>query len=887
MESRAHRKFHWLACVRASLLFVSLLFFALQVDAQCVSGAPYPDSDPCFQQVIAADPFCCNSTWDGLCQSSYDACIPAGGGGSGCTVTLNMQDSFGDGWNGAFISVSYNGVFQANYTAVGFGSTATFTVPQGVVVTFSYSPGTWDEEVSYTIAVNGNIQYAAGPFPPVGVVFTYTCPADPGGGGDPGGGDGGACAPGVGGSAYAGTGSIVITPIGQSSGGGSPIAAGQCLGGGCAVGIPWGAVQTTVSMNFVPSVDGTWPGEYNLYNVTAGEQYEWSLCPEDGALVGIVDSQLTLKDSFGNNLCYSDDQCGLHAKIAWTATFTGEVWVQVNQFNCATAASSTTVVWRCVSCGDPVVDPGTDAVIATPAQLITDVFLGDCLTAGTVQFSGNPLSIGSFSNGWGIGIESGIILTTGLATDAMGPNVSPSTSYPSGGGSSPLLGGNTNDQSTFTFTFVPETEQVTFTYVFASEEYPEYVCSTFNDAFGFFVSGPGYAPNTNIAIVPGSTLPVAINTVNPGVTGAFGAVGGCTSLGYAGYYVDNTGGTHNEYDGFTVPLTACINTVPCEEYTITITVADVGDTSFDSAVFLEAESFSAGTSIDIVATVDQDLANVSSGLNCDDNGFFVFQLNEPYTEPITLVYNVDVSGAANVDPVPLSVTFQPGETSVAVPVSADAVGTSLTLVTLTMSSADNPGVGCTCEVTETTSTLYLCDLLLLLPVTWLSFEAKNINDDREVLCDWLTASEQNNDFFTVERSADQQVWVELGSVPGAGNSSEVKSYQYIDRSPLPNVSYYRVRQTDFNGETSYSEVRAVTRKAETQLAVYPNPGNGVYTLVGYHNGDLSVFDVSGRRIPFTLSMQGELDLLNAAPGWYVIELLKDEGVVERIRVIRQ
>lgn len=525
----------------------------------------------------------------------------------------------------------------------------------------------------------------------------------------------------------------------------------------------------------------------------------------------------------------------------------------------------------------------------TPEELITDVFLGDCLQASNISFTGNPISIGTFSNGHGIGIESGIILTTGAAAHAVGPNGTDELSFISGGGASPLLGPSTFDAATFTFSFVAETDQVTFTYVFASDEYPEYVCSAFNDAFGFFVSGPGYANNTNIAIVPGgSNVPVAINSVNSGTPGAF-STGACTSLGNASLFVDNEGGTHNEYDGFTVPLTACINTEPCEEYTITITVADVIDELWDSAVFLAAESFSAGSELQIVATVDQE--EVSTDQNCENFGFFVFEIGEPLDEPVTLVYDVDVSGSVQfTETIPVEVTFEPGETLVAIPVQAvtGSVGVGLSSATVTLSSADNPGLGCSCEEEVVTSTLFFCDPQIFLPVEWLGFHAKNINDEREVLCTWITASELNNDYFTVERSADGEDWQEIGSVPGAGNSMTMLHYDFTDRSPLPGTSYYRIRQTDYNGDTDHSEIRAVTRRAEQSLSVYPNPGKGVFRLTGYEDGDLAIYDVSGRRVPFSLGFNGELRIRNAAAGTYILELVRGDGEqIERIRLVHQ
>ncbi|QQS29327.1 MAG: HYR domain-containing protein [Sphingobacteriales bacterium] len=129
--------------------------------------------------------------------------------------------------------------------------------------------------------------------------------------------------------------------------------AGQCLTLGCSTGVSFGSTQSTTSTTFVNSVSGTWAGEYNTYNVTSGMQYEWSLCTADGAVVGTnTDSQLSLRRNDTNAaLCYSDDLCGAHAKILWTATFTGVVRVYIHRYNCTSLSTSHTVRWRCVSCG--------------------------------------------------------------------------------------------------------------------------------------------------------------------------------------------------------------------------------------------------------------------------------------------------------------------------------------------------------------------------------------------------------------------------------------------------------------------------------------------------------------------------------------------------------
>ena len=145
-----------------------------------------------------------------------------------------------------------------------------------------------------------------------------------------------------------------------------------------------------------------------------------------------------------------------------------------------------------------------------------------------------------------------------------------------------------------TITFIPSGNSLEFSYVFASEEYNEYVCSQFNDVFGFFVNGGEYS-NENIALIPGTDppIPVSINNVNNGTVGSNGEAGNCSDLQLANsaFYVDNADGTNIEYDGYTTTLTAVIAVVPGTEYTIKLAIADAGDGALDSGVFLEGESF--------------------------------------------------------------------------------------------------------------------------------------------------------------------------------------------------------------------------------------------------------------------------------------------------------
>lgn len=127
---------------------------------------------------------------------------------------------------------------------------------------------------------------------------------------------------------------------------------GQCNSGGCSGGTLYpSAEKSTTTDNWTIVSTVIYAGEYAIYNVVSGQTYEWSLLSADGGSCS-YDSQLTLSSEDGSvKYCYSDDVQNLNAKIQWTATFTGKVRVLVNQYNCQTNSTSTTLVWRCGSCG--------------------------------------------------------------------------------------------------------------------------------------------------------------------------------------------------------------------------------------------------------------------------------------------------------------------------------------------------------------------------------------------------------------------------------------------------------------------------------------------------------------------------------------------------------
>ncbi|WP_396152026.1 choice-of-anchor L domain-containing protein, partial [Flavobacterium sp.] len=248
----------------------------------------------------------------------------------------------------------------------------------------------------------------------------------------------------------------------------------------------------------------------------------------------------------------------------------------------------------------------------SPTQLVQDVLLGDGITVSNITFNGNPalaatpnVKTGFFTTGvtpTNLGINRGVILATNNAQAALGPNNSPSANNTNGIVLSPgdadldqLTTNTINNKTILEFDFVPTGDLLTFKFVFASEEYPEFVNSGFNDVFGFFLSGPGIAgPYSNgainIAQITASTTAsnvVSINNVNGGFAVGCPFVVPGNAPSNQQYYVNNCGGTSIQYDGFTTVLIAS-SPVECGlTYHIKLAIANVGDNGYDSAVFLE------------------------------------------------------------------------------------------------------------------------------------------------------------------------------------------------------------------------------------------------------------------------------------------------------------
>ena len=220
----------------------------------------------------------------------------------------------------------------------------------------------------------------------------------------------------------------------------------------------------------------------------------------------------------------------------------------------------------------------------------------------------NPLltcasnAYGTFVGTSTLSFDSGIVLTNGQAQTTgtvVGAN-GPASGFASTANGTPgnalltaLAGEPTNDACMLEFDLRPTGDTIKFDYVFGSEEYTDFTCSDFNDVFGFFITGPGYAGSTNMAIVPGTTIPVCINSVNCGPSAGY-LLSTCSAIGpgspFCAYYVNNSAGTTITYDGLTTTLTAIGHVTPCDTYHLKIGIADAFDDILDSGVFLKAGS---------------------------------------------------------------------------------------------------------------------------------------------------------------------------------------------------------------------------------------------------------------------------------------------------------
>ncbi|MDM3863116.1 MAG: choice-of-anchor L domain-containing protein, partial [Aphanizomenon gracile PMC644.10] len=239
--------------------------------------------------------------------------------------------------------------------------------------------------------------------------------------------------------------------------------------------------------------------------------------------------------------------------------------------------------------------------------LVSQILGSGVTTVKDAKFTGSSQAVDTFTNSSvGIGITSGIVLSSGKVADIYGNNVDNISTDFSGAGDADLnklVNGSTEDAAVLEFDFIPTDSFVSFDYVFASEEYKEYVNSQYNDVFGFFVTDTS-GITTNIAVIPGTQTPITVNNINDQKN--------------ANLYRDNpqsgSGSTYNtKFDGFTSVLTATTPVKPGETYKFKLALADTADSALDSAIFI-GKGFSSSS---LVASNDSFLVTSASQASFD------------------------------------------------------------------------------------------------------------------------------------------------------------------------------------------------------------------------------------------------------------------------------
>jgi hypothetical protein len=158
--------------------------------------------------------------------------------------------------------------------------------------------------------------------------------------------------------------------------------------------------------------------------------------------------------------------------------------------------------------------------------------------------------------------------------------------------------------------------------------------------------------------------------------------------------------------------------------------------------------------------------------------------------------------------------------------------------------------------------------------------------------DWTTASELNNDFFTIERSRNGTEWESLNTINGAGTSNRKIEYTSIDEKPYQSVSYYRLKQTDYDKNSSYSPIVAIPiEEGENEVIIFPNPSKNTFTIIASEliNSDLIKFCNSlGQDFPISIENTKNGTVINPgdiSPGIYLIKVPTSKGL-KAIKVVR-
>ncbi|MFP4470398.1 MAG: choice-of-anchor L domain-containing protein [Bacteroidales bacterium] len=433
-----------------------------------------------------------------------------------------------------------------------------------------------------------------------------------------------------------------------------------------------------------------------------------------------------------------------------------------------------------------MVTPMTSGITAD--QMVQNI-LGGGVSYNNVNYNGAEIASGLFSGGYtaGIDLDEGIILSSGSAEFAIGPNDETGISQSNGVPGDPdldALGFQTNDASVLEFDFIPEDDFISFNFVMGSEEYPEYI-NSYQDVFAFFLDGE------NIAWIPGTTIPISIGTVNHEQNSE--------------YYVSNTDPIVHDIqcDGFTVAFQLFASVTPNTTHHIKMAVADVNDFALDTWIFLESGSFVAVNQPPVATGFPTEIPEIMVG----DTYSLSVEFNSPEPDQVTNVtINPDVWPG-------FSSTITPGQTAL---VEFELIG-----------MLDNVGD----NVFEFIATDNGDPVL----TTTVSLTVKVINPDPQIevtppsLSESLYSDETSTQFFTIANNGDGVLDFTLEDVE-TSKRLKIKSVKKSQKGDFPDDYLNYLNGLLENAPKSVTEVAWLS---EDPLLGSVLPGEEIQIEVGF------------------------------------------------------
>ena len=354
----------------------------------------------------------------------------------------------------------------------------------------------------------------------------------------------------------------------------------------------------------------------------------------------------------------------------------------------------------------------------TPQELVEEVLLGEGISVSNITFNGQPGNV--LNNQIGryqgpsdfIDFDEGIVMAsedvnqiTGGATEVLDPEITDDPdllALANAGGTN----FDVNNCAILEFDFIPTGDSLQIRFVFASEEYPGFTCSSYNDPFGFFLSGPGingpFSDNAiNIALVPETDdIPIAVNTINSGFPENDPD---CLNvnpnyMSDSQYFVENDPELADDiqFPGMTVTVTAFAEVICGETFHIKLAIADASDGALDSGVFIEASSFQSNLYID----ADLDIpVGVNDSTLYDGCGQAFLTFTRPgdtsLQETVYIEYSGDAINGVHYTELPDSIVFEENQSSVTfplvVPPGADINGAMQAIITITNIASECSG----------------------------------------------------------------------------------------------------------------------------------------------------------------------------------------------------